>query len=1006
MITARVCALAGLVLTLWAPAALTAETKRVLIVHSFGTGAPPFTTHSTAFAATLAKEMGEPVDLDEISLSMARYPQPELEGAYVEFLAKRLQEWQPDLVAPVGSPAGRFVAKYRSRLFARTPIVYTGMDQRTLPPETLTDNATFVGESFDLPGLVEDMLQLKPDTEHIAVVIGATPLERFWTKVFQEEFARFSPRVTFTWFNDLSFDQMLARAAAMPPRSFILVGLLLRDAKGVTYNQDDAIVRLHAVANAPINGMYRNQLGLGIVGGRLYQGELEGEEAARVAIRILRGEPAASFPPRVIHTQTPRYDWRELSRWNIGEDRLTPGSTVEFRAPSVWRQYRTEIVAIVVVAVIQAGLIVQLALNLGRRWRVERALRESEGRVQLAADSARAGLWSVDLATGQVWATPRLREIFGVESDAPMSYASFLDRIHPDDRPRIAHAIESSRRGGGELDVEYRILLPDGRLRWVSTRGHHDRASDPEARRWSGASVDITARKLGEERLLESESRFRTVADSAPVLIWMGGPDRACTFVNKPWLEFTGRALEQELGDGWIQGVHPDDVAQCRQDFTSAFDARRPFVLEYRLRRHDGEYRWISDHGVPRYDEHGGFVGYIGSCLDITERLRAEEKFRQVFEAAPNAMVMVDEGGRIVLVNAEAEKLFGYSREELTAETIEALVPLHLRRDHPGWRKAFHDKPETRPMGAGRNLLARRKDGSEVPVEIGLNPITTEEGLFVVASVIDITERRRAELETQGLRHDLAHISRVATMGELTAAIVHELSQPLTAIRTNAEAGLRLIASGEDDPKEVAEILEDIVASDQHAGRVIQHMRSLFKKGDIERRPLLLNNLVNDVVSLLGSDALLRNVSVSLDLAPRLLLVPGDRVQLQQVLLNLVMNAFDAVGEKPDRPGRLIVRTRTLAGRWVQVDVADSGPGIAPDKVDTIFDPFVTTKPTGMGMGLSVSRTIIRAHGGKIWAENDPGGGAVVHVVLPAEAGRDDPLPASHRDQSTSARES
>jgi hypothetical protein len=261
----------GLLLLLFAaPAA--GETKRVLIVHSFGTGAPPFTTHSTAFAATLAKEMGEPIDLDEISLGMARYPQPDLEEAYVKFLAKRLQKWQPDLVAPVGSPAGRFVAKHRIRLFPRTPIVYTGMDRRTLPPGTLTDNATFVGESFDLPGLVEDILQLQPDTKHVAVVVGATPLERFWAKVFQEEFARFSDRVTFTWFNDLSFDQMLDRAASMPPRSFILVGLLLRDAKGVTYNQDDAIVRLHAVANAPINGMYRNQIGLGIVGGRLYQG--------------------------------------------------------------------------------------------------------------------------------------------------------------------------------------------------------------------------------------------------------------------------------------------------------------------------------------------------------------------------------------------------------------------------------------------------------------------------------------------------------------------------------------------------------------------------------------------------------------------------------------------------------------------------------------------------------------------------------------------------------------
>jgi two-component system sensor kinase FixL len=433
-----------------------------------------------------------------------------------------------------------------------------------------------------------------------------------------------------------------------------------------------------------------------------------------------------------------------------------------------------------------------------------------------------------------------------------------------------------------------------------------------------------------------------------------------------------------------MAGVHPDDLPQCRQEFARAFDARRPVVLEYRLRRHDGEYRWVSDHGVPRYDAQGGFAGYIGSCVDITERLRAEERFRQVFEAAPNAMIMVDESGRIVLINARAETLFGYSRDELSGESLEVLVPLPLRHRHSLTRKEFHDQPEARAMGAGRNVVARRKDGAEVPVEVGLNPITTEQGLFVVASVIDITDRRRAELEAQGLRQDLAHISRVATMGELTAAIVHELSQPLTAIRTNAEAGLRLLASGKRDDQELGEILEDIVTSDRHAGQVIQHMRSLFKKGDGERKPLLLNNLVHDVVSLVGRDASLRNVAVNLDLAPHLAAVAGDRVQLQQVLLNLFVNAFDAMSET--NGGRLTVRTRALSGGWVQLDVADTGFGIAIDKVNAIFEPFVTTKPTGMGMGLSVSRTIVQAHGGRIWAENDPEGGAIIHVALPADA--------------------
>ncbi len=732
--------LALLLLLLTPAGAGAAEAKRVLIVHSFGSTAPPFTTHSTAFQTTLTKEMGERVDMDEISLDMARYAQPDMEGPFVEFLLARLTKWRPDLVVPIGSPAGRFVLKYRHRLFPRAPILYTGMDRRTLPDDAFDGNATFVGESFDIAGLVEDILQLAPDTEHIAVVIGASPLERFWTKAFQEAFQPFTSRVRFTWFNDLSFDEMLRQAATLPPKSFILLALLLRDASGVTHNQDDALQQLRAVANAPINGLYQNQLGLGLVGGRLYQAEAEGDESARVAVRVLRGEPISTFPPRIIGTeQHPRYDWRELQRWKIPEARLPAGSLVEFRQPTVWERYRWWIAGVIAIGLLQAGLIVQLGSNLVKRRRVERALRESE-------------------------------------------------------------------------------------------------------------------------------ERFRTVADSAPVFIWMAGVDKRCTFFNKPWLDFTGRTLAQETGTGWIEGVHPDDVEAYLKDSGEAFDARRAFLLFYRLRRHDGEYRWISAHGVPRLDAIGRFAGYIGSCSDVTER-------------------------------------------------------------------------------------------------------------------------RRAEAETQSLRTELAHMSRVATMGELTAAIVHELSQPLTAILSNAQAGLHVTSAGDEEQAHVREILADIVADDLRARQVIQNMRALFQKHTEERRPQGLNALIHDVASMVVTDALLRHVSLALDLADDLPAVAGDRVQLQQVVLNLVMNAFDAVSETPGRPRSVRVRTRSLEGRAVQVDVIDTGPGIAPDTLPTIFEPFVTTKRTGIGMGLSVSRSIVVAHDGKIWAENNPGGGATVSLVLPAIQG-------------------
>src|SRR5262249_22907086 len=302
---------------------------------------------------------------------------------------------------------------------------------------------------------------------------------------------------------------------------------------------------------------------------------------------------------------------------------------------------------------------------------------------------------------------------------------------------------ETFRRRGGLSNLAIPMMAAGrilGSLAFVTLPGERAWPADlgQRLRLVGEIFANALAQKEAEDTVRESESRFRIVADSAPVLIWMSGVDALCTFFNKPWMDFTGRTAEQEMGDGWTQGIHPDDLPGCLKAYGESFEARQPFVLQYRLRRHDGEYRWIADNGVPRYDAEGRFAGYIGSCVDITDRVRAEERFRQVFEAAPNAMVMVGEDGRIVLVNAQAEKVFGYGRTELVGLPIETLIPERFQPEHPAHRKHFLGDPQTRAMGAGRELFGRRKDGREVPVEIGLNPIRTTDGLFVVASIIDV----------------------------------------------------------------------------------------------------------------------------------------------------------------------------------------------------------------------------------------------------------------------------
>jgi two-component system, LuxR family, sensor kinase FixL len=282
--------------------------------------------------------------------------------------------------------------------------------------------------------------------------------------------------------------------------------------------------------------------------------------------------------------------------------------------------------------------------------------------------------------------------------------------------------------------------------------------------------------------------------------------------------------------------------------------------------------------------------------------------------------------------------------------------------------------------------LGRRKDGSGVAVEVRFKPINTLEGSFVVASVADVTDRRRMEEETEELRQVLAHLSRVTTMGEMSAAIIHELGQPLTAMSTNAEHGLRAIAGSDVEAAELREVLSDIVADSRRADQIIRRLRALFKNSRVQHEALVMNDVVNEVVSVVLGEARRRRVCIDVDVAPGLPLVCGDRIQLQQVLVNVIVNAFEAMADVADRPRHVMLRTRQLGERRVHVEVADNGPGIAPERLSSIFKPFATTKASGVGVGLAVSESIVRAHRGRIWAENHDGGGAVFHIVLPRVA--------------------
>jgi len=340
-----------------------------------------------------------------------------------------------------------------------------------------------------------------------------------------------------------------------------------------------------------------------------------------------------------------------------------------------------------------------------------------------------------------------------------------------------------------------------------------------------------------------------------------------------------------------------------------------------------------------------------------------------------------------VLVNTQAERLFGYSRAELIGQDVEMLVPERFRGAHSGFVTDSFSAPQSRAMGAGRELLGCRKDGTEFPVEIALNPIQSTEGLLVLIAIADLTARRQAEMEAKELRGNLAHAGRVTLLGQLASALAHELSQPLGAILRNAETAEIMLQGSSPDLEELRSIVTDILRDDQRAGQVIDRLRSLLKRGSLDLQPIELSSVIAEVLSLVHADAAARHVKLAYSATPDLPLVRGDRVHLQQVVLNLLVNAMDALeGCAPDQRC-LEVRAHRTDATTCEVRVSDNGPGLPGDALERLFEPFFTTKAKGMGMGLAVSKTIIESHKGRLWAENRPAGGACFCFTLPVASG-------------------
>lgn len=448
-----------------------------------------------------------------------------------------------------------------------------------------------------------------------------------------------------------------------------------------------------------------------------------------------------------------------------------------------------------------------------------------------------------------------------------------------------------------------------------------------------------------------------------------------------PAEELVGELIEILVPEAFRDG-HP-----AQRDGYFADPQVKPIGIGRNLfgRRKDGTQIPIEIGLSPIETEQGAAV--IASILDISQRKLAEEKFRLAVESSPSAVIMVNADGNIVLVNVQTERMFGYQRAELIGQPVELLVPDRFRGSHPMERQDFFATPAARPMGAGRDLRGRRRDGSEFPVEIGLTPIETDDGLLVMSAIVDITERIQSEKRARLHLAELAHAARLSAVGEMFSELAHEINQPLGAAANYTRACVRLLKTGEPlSTDQLQQWLEKAAVQAVRATEIVQRIGSYVRRGGPVQANLDINEVIQHVVLLPVLDVwaagMVHRVVPELRLERDLPPLMADRVQIEQVLLNLIRNAMDAMAELPASDRRIVIKTARDGG-FIRVSVADNGSGLSPDHLAHVFTPFFTTKSNGMGLGLSISKSIIEAHSGTLTVQSQRGVGTKFTFTLP-----------------------
>jgi len=622
--------------------------------------------------------------------------------------------------------------------------------------------------------------------------------------------------------------------------------------------------------------------------------------------------------------------------------------------------------------------------------RAEKKLRRSEESLLEAQKLSHTGSWRHDVASGAVIVSPEVYRIHGVKPDDDASNTKFFfSRVHPEDRKRVVDLFESAELVKIEFQVDYRIVLPDGTIKYLHTIGHPILDESGELVEFVGTAMDVTAAKQAEEALRRSEGYLADAQRLTGTGSWAWN---VATRQGVYWSQENYRLLGFDPEEGipsneaFYERIHPEDRERVRREvFLERPEEGPHFDMEFRIVLPGGAIKYVHSTGHPVRNISGDLLEYVGTSIDVTERKRGEQATRllaAVVESSHDAIVSKNLDGIITSWNTGAERLFGYAAEEAVGQNITLIIPPD-RRDE---ERAIIEQLTRDERVDHFETVRMRKDGSLLDVALTISPMKDAAGRIVGASKMarDITERKRAEEALRQAQADLAHMSRVTTMGELTASLAHEIRQPISAAVTNAKTCLRWLGRDEPDVAEACEAASRLVKDVTRAADIIGRISSLFKKDALQRELVDVNELIREMIVLLRSEASRYSISIRTELDEGLPKVMADRVQLQQVLINLMLNGIEAMVDM-GTGGELTIKSQQGDNRQLLISVGDTGVGLEPEQAEQIFNAFCTTKPQGSGMGLPISRSIIESHGGHLWATSNSGPGATFQFTLRSE---------------------